>query len=59
MSPFLPPWLIGARTDEQLADNLAAADFALTPEERTKLDAASAPPSCIHTGIKRERHPTG
>ena len=36
--------IVGARTEEQLADNLAAADLELTGEERAKLDALSAPP---------------
>ncbi len=42
--PAVTTLVIGARTDAQLADNLAAADLELTPEERTKLDAVSAPP---------------
>ncbi|MDX6228462.1 MAG: hypothetical protein QOI76_1852 [Frankiales bacterium] len=36
--------VIGARTLEQLADNLAAADLALDPAERTRLDEVSQPP---------------
>jgi diketogulonate reductase-like aldo/keto reductase len=36
--------IIGARTDEQLADNLGAADLELTQEERTRLDEVSRPP---------------
>jgi diketogulonate reductase-like aldo/keto reductase len=36
--------VIGARTDEQLADNLGAADLELGAEERARLDAVSAPP---------------
>jgi aryl-alcohol dehydrogenase-like predicted oxidoreductase len=42
--PAVTSLVIGARTDEQLADNLAAADLALTDDERSQLDAASAPP---------------
>src|SRR5580700_3172398 len=34
--------IIGAKTIEQLDDNLAAAELTLTPEEITKLDEASA-----------------
>jgi len=34
--------IIGARTIEQLNDNLGAVDFALTPEQRQRLDDASA-----------------
>jgi hypothetical protein len=36
--------VIGARTDEQLADNLAAAELELSAEERARLDEVSAPP---------------
>ncbi len=36
--------IVGARTEEQLADNLAAAGLELTAEERARLDEASAPP---------------
>jgi aryl-alcohol dehydrogenase-like predicted oxidoreductase len=36
--------VIGARTDAQLVDNLAAADLVLTTDERAKLDKVSAPP---------------
>ncbi len=42
--PAVTTLVIGARTDEQLADNLAAADLVLTEEERERLDKASAPP---------------
>ena len=42
--PGVSSLLIGARTDEQLADNLAAAELELTAEERARLDAVSAPP---------------
>jgi diketogulonate reductase-like aldo/keto reductase len=36
--------IIGARTDEQLADNLAAADLVLTDEQRARLDEVSQEP---------------
>ena len=36
--------VIGARTEEQLADNLAAADLELSDDERARLDEVSAPP---------------
>jgi aryl-alcohol dehydrogenase-like predicted oxidoreductase len=36
--------VIGGRTPEQFKDNLAAADLALTAEERSRLDTVSAPP---------------
>ena len=42
--PGVATIVIGARTDEQLADNLAAADLELSAEERARLDEVSAPP---------------
>jgi aryl-alcohol dehydrogenase-like predicted oxidoreductase len=42
--PAITSVVIGARTADQLADNLAAADLALTAPERERLDKASAPP---------------
>src|SRR4051812_13692972 len=42
--PGVDSLVIGARTDEQLADNLAAAELTLSADERTRLDALSAPP---------------
>jgi len=42
--PGVTSLVIGARTDEQLADNLAAAALELAAEERARLDALSAPP---------------
>ena len=42
--PAVTSLVIGAKTTEQLADNLAAADLALTAEERTRLDEVSAVP---------------
>jgi len=42
--PGVATVVIGARTDEQLADNLAAADLELSADERARLDAVSAPP---------------
>ncbi|HEY4019104.1 MAG TPA: aldo/keto reductase [Pseudonocardiaceae bacterium] len=41
--PTVSSVILGARTLEQLADNLAAADLVLTPEEYGLLDAASDP----------------
>jgi hypothetical protein len=35
--------VIGARSEEQLVDNLAAADLVLSAEERAKLDEISRP----------------
>jgi aryl-alcohol dehydrogenase-like predicted oxidoreductase len=42
--PAVTSLVIGARTAEQLADNLAAADLVLTAAERARLDKVSAPP---------------
>ena len=42
--PGVSSLVIGARTDEQLADNLAAADLVLADDERARLDEISAPP---------------
>ncbi len=42
--PAVSSLVIGARTSEQLADNLAAADLVLGDEERARLDEVSAPP---------------
>jgi aryl-alcohol dehydrogenase-like predicted oxidoreductase len=42
--PAITSVVIGARTAEQLSDNLAAASLTLTIDERAQLDKASAPP---------------
>jgi aryl-alcohol dehydrogenase-like predicted oxidoreductase len=42
--PAVTSLVIGARTSEQLEDNLAAADLVLTPEDLSRLDDVSAPP---------------
>lgn len=42
--PAVTSVVIGARTETQLAENLAAAELQLTAEERADLDAISAPP---------------
>jgi len=42
--PGVTSVIVGARTEEQLADNLKAADLALTDDERARLDEASAQP---------------
>jgi aryl-alcohol dehydrogenase-like predicted oxidoreductase len=41
--PAVTSLIIGARTDEQLADNLGAATLTLTADERDALDKISAP----------------
>ena len=42
--PGVASVVVGARTDEQLADNLEAAELRLSEEERGRLDEVSAPP---------------
>ena len=42
--PAVTSVIVGARTDEQLADNLAAASVVLSDDERAQLDKVSAPP---------------
>jgi aryl-alcohol dehydrogenase-like predicted oxidoreductase len=42
--PAVTSLVIGARTSEQLADNLGAADLKLSDEEMERLDKASEPP---------------
>lgn len=43
--PFTTSVIIGAKTVEQLDDNLASVDIRLTPEEMQQLDAVSALPA--------------
>ena len=43
--PMVVSTILGARTVEQLADNLGAADLELEPDERERLDEVSAPPT--------------
>jgi aryl-alcohol dehydrogenase-like predicted oxidoreductase len=42
--PGITSVVVGARTDEQLADNLAAAELSLSAEEAARLEAVSRPP---------------
>jgi aryl-alcohol dehydrogenase-like predicted oxidoreductase len=42
--PGVASVVVGARTEEQLQDNLAAANLRLSEEERTRLNQVSAPP---------------
>ena len=42
--PAVTSLIIGARTSEQLTDNLAAADLTLSDEEMARLDQVSEPP---------------
>ncbi len=41
--PGVTTVIVGARTDEQLADNLAAAELELSPDEVSRLEAVSRP----------------
>jgi aryl-alcohol dehydrogenase-like predicted oxidoreductase len=41
--PGVTTVIVGARTEEQLSDNLAAADLALSDEERSRLEKVSRP----------------
>ncbi len=60
--PSISSVIIGARNEEQLKQNLAAADFKLTEAQVAKLDKASAPtlayPYWWHRANYAERHPT-
>ena len=49
--PGVTSLVIGARTEAQLADNLAAADLKLTDEERARLDTVSRRRCSTRTGI--------
>jgi aryl-alcohol dehydrogenase-like predicted oxidoreductase len=42
--PGITTVIVGARTDEQLADNLASARLELTDDERSRLEQVSRPP---------------
>ena len=42
--PAVTSLIVGARTEEQLADNLGAADLSLTGEELARLEEVSRPP---------------
>ena len=42
--PGISTVIVGARTDEQLADNLAAAELTLSDEEHARLEKVSRPP---------------
>ncbi|MCU1518762.1 MAG: putative oxidoreductase YajO [Pseudarthrobacter sp.] len=46
--PAVTSVILGARTTEQLADNLAAADLNLTPDETETLTQASQPPLGVY-----------
>ncbi|MGA9719232.1 MAG: aldo/keto reductase, partial [Acidobacteriaceae bacterium] len=59
--PSISSVIIGARNEEQLKQNLAAADFKLTEAQVAKLDKASAQPAAYpywwHRANYAERHP--
>ena len=59
--PTVSTLIIGARNEEQLRANLGAVDWALTPEQVAKLDAASALPKAYpywHQAQFGERNPS-
>jgi aryl-alcohol dehydrogenase-like predicted oxidoreductase len=59
--PTVSSVIIGARNEEQLKQNLAAAEFTLTAEQVAKLDRASEPPLPYpywHQDGFRERNPS-
>jgi diketogulonate reductase-like aldo/keto reductase len=59
--PCVSTVLVGARNEEQLRDNLAAAMWSLTAEEVARLDATSATPEPYpnwhHRRFAAERNP--
>lgn len=59
--PGVASIIVGARTTEQLADNLGAIGWSLSDEEMAKLDAASATPPIypydMHKSFMGERNP--
>jgi aryl-alcohol dehydrogenase-like predicted oxidoreductase len=59
--PFVSSVIIGAKTREQLMDNLAASDVQMASEHITRIDAASALPpeypGWMVTWQNRDRHP--
>jgi len=62
--PAVTSVILGARTVEQLEDNLGAADLRLTPEQRARLDEASAPRADVYpygpqAVAQRHRNPAG
>jgi aryl-alcohol dehydrogenase-like predicted oxidoreductase len=59
--PTVSSIIIGARNEEQLRQNLAAADFRLTPDQVATLDKASEVPTIYPYWHQRgfiERNPT-
>jgi len=59
--PWVSSVLLGARTMEQLEDNIGAAEWALSAEEVARLDAASETPLVypywVHQFSGAERNP--
>ena len=53
--PFVTSVIIGAKTRDQLTDNLAAAEVKLSPEHVKLLDAASARPELVRPTQRAER----
>jgi aryl-alcohol dehydrogenase-like predicted oxidoreductase len=57
--PTVTAPIIGARTPEQLEDNLGAVGWKLTAEEIDRLNAVSTVPAGYPSHDARVRHPTG
>jgi aryl-alcohol dehydrogenase-like predicted oxidoreductase len=61
--PAISTVLFGARNEEQLRDNIAAASWTMNDDELAKLDAASARPlpypQWAQSGVFAERNPKG
>ncbi|MBN9062742.1 MAG: aldo/keto reductase [Rhizobiales bacterium 65-9] len=55
--PTVSSVIIGARNEEQLKDNLRAAEFRLTPEQVRRLDEASARPAAYPYWHQRRTSP--
>ena len=49
--------IVGARTEDQLADNLAAADLTLSADEIARLDTVSAQP-LLYPALAPGQHPS-
>ncbi len=57
--PGVSTLVIAARTEEQLTDNLAAADLALTDDELARIEEVSRPNLRTRTGTRPPTRPTG
>ena len=53
--PAVTSLIVGARTEEQLRDNLAAINLKLSAEEQSASSGSAARPSSIRSGIEEDR----